>query len=72
MNVEQMVLKAKEDTKKIFDMMNTCFEKKIETLHEWFVVNCIIADVLNMKKDNVSEDMVRSFIEEFNQNVKVK
>lgn len=72
MNVEQMVLRAKEDTKKIFDMMNTCFDKKIETLHEWVIVNSIIADVLKMKKDSVSEDMIRSFIEEFNQNVKVK
>jgi hypothetical protein len=72
MNVEEMVLRAKQDTGRIFDMMNTCFDKKIETLHEWVVVNCIISDVLNMKKESVSEDMIKTFIDEFNQRVKVK
>jgi hypothetical protein len=72
MNTDEMVLKAKEDTKKIFDLMTSCFEKKIENLNEWMVVNCIIADVLKMKKDHVSEDMVKCFIDEFNEKLKIK
>ena len=72
MTAEEMVLKAKEDTKKIFDLMGTCFDKKIETLHEWVVVNSIIADVLKMNRSKISEDMTRSFIDEFNQRIKSK
>jgi hypothetical protein len=72
MNVEEMVLKAKQDTQKILKMMNTCFDKKIETLAEWVVVNCIIADVLNLKKELVDEGMIRAFINEFNEKLNLK
>lgn len=72
MNVEEMVQKAKQDTEKVFQMMNTHFDKKIETLHDWMIVNNIIANVLNMDKTKIIDDMTRSFIDEFNQRIESK
>ena len=67
-NIEQIVLKTKEDTAKIFQMMNSCFYNKIQNLSEWMVVACIIAEVLKVDRKSLSEDMISAFIKQFNDN----